>query len=479
MLERPESSWLSPQQGESFNKPARSSTGLSIMEKGKIMFKDTPKPQRPGGHRMRSPSAGNIHDPHSDSSGSNPFSMPAAEGAGLKARRMSASLPTDFVVDTCELNDEFVSASKLPGWKKEVGKGATATVKIMCRKGDNKEHQFAVKEFRKRVAKESETDYQRKVKSEFSIAKSLHHPNIVETVRLCTHSGRWNHVMEFCPYGELFSLVQRKYLRIEDKSCFFKQILRGVTHLHDHGIAHRDIKLENLLLNDEGYVKITDFGVSEVFSGDHPGVETANSECGKNMNEIRKSKPGICGSLPYIAPEVLEKNEDYDPRPLDVWSCAIVFLTMFWGGQPWSSASRSDPHFKKFIEGWDAFLAEKEDRLIDDEHQPKCGPLISKLPSSGMKRLMLKMLHPDPEKRISIQAALCDRWVKSIDCCCQDPDPKKDTLSRENSIDVTSRDGCKAAGKMLVIKKHNHFPPPAKKMPRHRFDMGDGTSRYD
>ncbi|KAL9112724.1 MAG: hypothetical protein Q9227_003027 [Pyrenula ochraceoflavens] len=474
MCERPESNWLSPQQGDVYTKPARSSTGLSIMEKGKVMFKDTPKPQRPGGHRMRSPSAGNIHDRHSDS-----FSMPAAEGAGLKARRMSASLPSDFVVETCELNDEFVSASKLPGFKKGAGKGATATVNVMCRKGDNKEHYFAVKQFRKREQKESEEDYERKVKSEFCIANSLNHPNIVETVRLCTHSGRWNHVMEFCTHGELFSLVQRKYLKIEDKNCFFKQLLRGVGFLHEHGIAHRDIKLENLLLSDEGYVKITDFGVSEVFSGEHPGIKASGGECGRNMNGLRKSKPGICGSLPYIAPEVLEKNGDYDPRALDVWSCAIVFLVMYWTGQPWSSASRSDPHYKKFIDGWDAFLAEKPDGLVDDDHQPKCGPVIVKLPHTGMKRLMLKMLHPDPEKRISIQGALSDRWLRSIECCCQDPDPKQDPISRENSIDVAVKGGCKAAKQMMVIKKHNHIPPPIKRMPQHKFDMGHGYSRYD
>jgi protein-serine/threonine kinase len=279
-------------------KGARSSTGLSL----KIGFGHTPKPPR---SRKRSSSVNNFSHllPQHDD-----FSRPAETGAGLKARRMSISLPDDFIVDAIELDEEFTSASRLPGKRgKFIGKGATATVKLMTRKGAGDEV-YAVKEFRKRGQHEDPEEYDKKVKSEYTIAKSLHHPNIVESVRLCTHAGRWNVVMEYCQYGELFSLVEKKYLDMDSKLCLWKQLLRGVSYLHNHGIAHRDIKLENLLMNDKGHLKITDFGVSDVFCGEHPGVREAGGECGKNMKEVRRSAPGICGSLPYIAPEVLAKN---------------------------------------------------------------------------------------------------------------------------------------------------------------------------
>ena len=386
---------------------------------------------------------------------------------------MSAMLPEEFHVDTCELDDEFVSASKL-GRRKEIGKGATATVKIMVRKGDPKGPQYAVKEFRKRSVKEDEAEYVRKVKSEYSIAKSLNHPNIVKTVRLCTHAGRWNHVMEYCQVGELYSLVERKYLQREDKLCFFKQVLRGVAYLHENGIAHRDIKPENLLLTEDGHVKITDFGVSEVFCGEHPGFRSTGGQCGLNMKGCKKSAPGICGSMPYIAPEVLAKEGEYDPRPLDVWSCAILYLTLVHGGSAWQKAHRSDPQYQRFMKGWDEFLAKFDDSPIDENYFPNCGPVIDRLPTASQRRLILKMLHPQPEKRITIREALNDRVIRNIDCCS--PEEESDGPI---GIDVASKGSCKIAAKMQVQKKHSHLPPATKLLPQHKFDMGDGTSRYD
>lgn len=454
----------------------RSSTGIAAREKSKDLL-PPPAPLRASSFKLESPSASKVHDLKNEPA--SPFSIPASEGVGLKASRLSSVLPREISVESCELNDEFVSSSKFPGRRgREIGKGATSTVKVMCRRGGDKDHQYAVKEFRKRTAKESEEEYVTKVKSEYCIAQSLHHPNIVETIRLCTHAGRWNHVMEYCQQGELFALVQRGYLKNEDNNCFFKQLLRGVAYLHAHGIAHRDIKLENLLMTDEGHIKITDFGVSEVFCGEHPGLRESGGKCGRNMRECRRCAPGICGSLPYIAPEVLARKGEYDPRPLDVWSCAIVYLTLFHKGNPWPSADRCHSNYKTFAEGWDAFLAKYPDGPIDENSCPQCGPVIMKLPSGSQRRLILKMLHPDPNKRISIQDALNDRFVRHIECCTRD-DPTDIDLKAMKGIDAAGKRSCIAAGKMEVQKKHNHIPPPVKRLPQHRFDMGDGYSRYD
>ena len=408
------------------------------------------------------------------------FPEPAEYGAGLKARRMSIILPDEFVVDTVELDKEFTSTSKLPGRRgKTLGKGATSTVKLMTRRGAGDEI-YAVKEFRKRGRTEAEAEYDKKVKSEFAIAKSLHHPNIVESVRLCSHAGRWNVVMEYCPQGELFSLVQKRYLGERDKFCLWKQLVRGVAYLHVHGIAHRDIKLENLLMTDQGFLKITDFGVSEVFSGEHPGLRVAGGECGKNMGaEVRKSAPGICGSLPYIAPEVLAKKGEYDPRPLDVWSAAIVFITLLFGGQPWAEASTAQPMYAKFHNAYAKFVAESASGgvITETETVGYCGPAFALLPKPAVRTILLKMLHPDPAKRASIMDVVNDRWVKTIECCSDEGecDGAGGKAGAEGGCERMEFDASKARTRgMTIVKCHNHLPPKQSKIPQHRFDMGDG-----
>lgn len=400
----------------------------------------------------------------------NSISMHAAAGTGLKSRRLSISLPDDFVVETVELTEEFSSTSVVPGRRgKLVGSGATASVKLMARKGHSSDELYAVKEFRKRGKNEDQAEYEKKVKSEYSIAKSIRHPNIVESVRLCTHNGRWNHVMEYCPQGELFSLVQKRYFGESDRLCLFKQLLRGVAYLHRHGIAHRDLKLENLLMTNEGHLKITDFGVSEVFCGEHPGLRTAGGKCGMNMKECRRSAPGICGSLPYIAPEVLEKKGDYDPRPLDVWSCALVYITMRFNGSPWPAAERTYSQYDKFIRGWETFYTSHPDKLItDDSVLPRCGELFTHLEPLALRRLILRMMHPVPEKRIGIQDAVGDRWVKTIECCAPE---EMDAV--ETKIDVSDRKTCRLNGRSGIRKLHNHLPP-TKRTLLHSFEIKEG-----
>ncbi|PSN60010.1 Pkinase-domain-containing protein, partial [Corynespora cassiicola Philippines] len=473
-------------------KHSTSSTAISSMDKNKPGITWAGDKGRSGKKHTwsRRRSASTEQVPRSDSDDEKPtvgmlatFSKPATEGVGMKARRLSLSLPDEFVVDSCDLDKEFKSSSMFPGRRgKCLGKGATAEVRIMARKGFNSEDLVAVKEFRSREKDESEDDYIKKIKSEYSIAKSLHHPNVVETVRLCTNRGRWNHVMEFCIYGELYTLVERKlfaggsegYYSLNDRLCFFKQLLRGVDYLHSHGIAHRDIKLENLLLSREGHLKISDFGVAEVFSGEHPGLRAAGGECGKNMGEVRLSAPGICGSLPYIAPEVLEKKGSYDPRPLDVWSCAVVYLAMTFGGCPWQAAKTEFDHYARFKKGWDKWIVDHPDGRIFDgpDGHPKCGKLFSHIQPPAMKRLILNMLNPNPEKRITIRDALSTAVIKNIECCC--PDGYDDPTC---CVDATRS---KMTTKISTTKKylHHHIPPkPESKVVKafhHRFDMGDG-----
>ena len=410
----------------------------------------------------------------------NTFSKPPEKGVGMKARRLSLNLPSDFVIEQCELDKEFRSSSLMPGKRGRVlGKGATAEVRIMARRGVSKDEQLvAVKIFRERNPEETEEDYIMKIKSEYSIAKSLHHPNIVETLRLCTHRARWNHVMEYCTHGEIYSLVERKlfaggvegFYSREDRLCFFKQLLRGVDYLHSHGIAHRDIKLENLLVDKNGHLKISDFGVAEVFSGEHPGLRASGGQCGKNMGAVRLSSPGICGSLPYIAPEVLAKRGEYDPRPLDVWSCAIVYITMTFGGCPWQAAKSEFEYYARFKRGWQDWLKEHpEGELFEGpDGYPKCGKLFNMIEGPAMRHLILKMLHPIPEKRITIREVLNTSLIRNVDCCCSEG--FEDPTCCSDGARPRSAYGKSSPKKPL----HHHIPPkPEHKSRIHILDLGE------
>ena len=386
-----------------------------------------------------------------------PWPYPPEQGTGAKARRMSLILPDDFTVDVADLLSEFEYMHRFLGRHgKHLGKGATSKVTTMMRKGCPDEL-YAVKEFRSKSSRESQDEYEKKIKSEYSIAKSLHHPNIVETIRLCTDHGRWNHVMEYCSEGDLFGLVEKGYLKQEgraaDRHCLFKQLVQGVNYLHSNGIAHRDIKLENLLITRDSKLKITDFGVSEVFSGIHPGLREAGGVCGKGMGEVRLCEPGICGSEPYIAPEVLAKQGAYDPRALDVWGSAIIMIQLIFGGSIWGKADSRDPSYANFAKRWAIW----EDRhkeagtpaVVADGDYPRI-MAFNFIQPPALRRLLLRMLDPDPARRAEIGTVIANRWMRGVDCCqmesYEDPAP----------IDVSKKDSVKNAAKVYC---HNHLPP--------------------
>ncbi|PQE17886.1 kinase domain containing protein [Rutstroemia sp. NJR-2017a BBW] len=392
------------------------------------------------------------------------WGMAAETGIGLKSRRLSVSLPDDFTVDVVELDEEYAPQSKLIGRRgKSIGKGATAHVKLMVRKGCSSDI-YAVKEFRGKSTTEKEEDYEKKVKSEFSIAQSARHPNIVETFRLCTHNGRWNHVMEYCEQGDLFGLVNQKYLNKEDhakdRQCLFKQLIQGLSYLHSNGIAHRDVKLENLLITKDSKLKITDFGVSEVFAGIHPGLRAASGKCGKDMGEVRLCAPGICGSPPYIAPEVIEKKGEYDPRPLDVWGAAIVMLCMTANGCLWAEAKpNTSPLYDELVRGWEKWnskhITSPIPTPITDTDYPHVSFFDKHINPPALRRILLTMLNPDPARRATIAEIAKNRWLKNVECCQVDSYEGPKTL-----VDV-SKSRCLEGGGMARVVAHNHLPPLA------------------
>ena len=158
--------------------------------------------------------------------------------------------------------DDHGLVSKYGKFGKMLGSGAGGSVRLMKRTGDGTV--FAVKQFRDRHAYESEKDYNKKVTAEFCIGSTLHHGNVIETIDIIHEKGKWYEVMEYAPY-DLFATVMTGKMGREETYCSTLQILAGVTYLHSMGMAHRDLKLDNVVINDKGIMKLIDFGSAVVF----------------------------------------------------------------------------------------------------------------------------------------------------------------------------------------------------------------------
>ncbi|KNE55130.1 HAL protein kinase [Allomyces macrogynus ATCC 38327] len=294
-----------------------------------------------------------------------------------------------------------------------IGKGATAQVRLVAKPDesapDGPSKIYAVKEFRKRRKNETEKQHMRKLTAEFCISSSLHHINVVETIDLIQDENEhWCEVMEYCAGGDLYSIIKTGQMDQNEIDCCFKQLVMGVHYLHAHGIGHRDIKPENLLLNTEGHLKITDFGVSEVFK-----------MCWESEPHLSK---GICGSEPYIAPEEFAGGE-YDARQVDVWAVGVVYYAMTYRGIPWKQATKADPNYAYYLSNRKRNF-EALDRLPD-----------------GCRELMYKILEPDPRKRITVAEIISDAWFKSIQVCfhCPEYDHPADPLANVNHAPPTPR----------------------------------------
>lgn len=145
--------------------------------------------------------------------------------------------------------------------------GATATVyHYKVRNGTS----YAVKLFNKKRAGVSEEEYVSEVRSEVATASKLRHPRILKVIDLFEERGRWYMVMPYCP-TTLFdhSLGNDRLLSPEETECAFQQIVEGVAYLHERGLAHLDLKLSNILLDESGGVKIIDFGQARWFNHSH------------------------------------------------------------------------------------------------------------------------------------------------------------------------------------------------------------------
>ncbi|XWS74430.1 hypothetical protein CRYUN_Cryun02cG0215400 [Craigia yunnanensis] len=267
---------------------------------------------------------------------------------------------------------EHVPENALFG-KYELGRllGCGAFAKVYHARNVRTGQSVAIKVINKK--KLSGTSLMSNIKREISIMSRLNHPYIVKLYEVLATKTKIYFVMEFIKGGELFAKVAKGRFSEDLSRKYFQQLISAVGYCHSRGVFHRDLKLENLLVDDNGNLKVSDFGLSAV------------------TDQIRLDGllHTLCGTPAYVAPEILTKK-GYDGAKVDVWSCGVILFVLNADYLPFN-----DPNlmvlYKKIYKG-----------------EFRC----PKWMSSDLKRFLSRLLDSNPETRITIHEILKDPWFR-------------------------------------------------------------------
>lgn len=232
---------------------------------------------------------------------------------------------------------------------KLLGKGAFGTVKLYKCKNDHSvdnkkcDKLFVVKYNIYKNQSYKDKNFRKLTLNEYTIGTLLNHEYIIKTLDIDLYKNAI--VFEYCNGIDFFDYIKKNNPSIQNKIFYFKQILEGLLYMHNLGIAHMDLKLENIIIDTfNNKIKIIDFGHSKVFHDSlHAGKFILNNN--------------IYGSLAYIAPEEFLKKE-YNPEKVDVWACGIILYIIIYNGFPWYKAKMSDKNYYNYVNNNTKFLKE-------------------------------------------------------------------------------------------------------------------------
>ncbi|XP_041084776.1 testis-specific serine/threonine-protein kinase 1-like [Polyodon spathula] len=273
-----------------------------------------------------------------------------------------------------------------------LGEGSYAKVKSAY--SDRLKSNVAVKIINRR---RSPADFlERFLPRELEILAVLNNRYIVKTYEIFeTSDGKVYMIMELGVQGDLLEFIKfRGALPEEVCRKMFRQLSLAVKYIHDLEIVHRDLKCENLLLDKDFNLKVSDFGFSRRCNYGEDG-------------QLALSKT-FCGSAAYAAPEVLQ-GIPYNAKVYDIWSMGVVLFIMLCGSMPYD-----DSNVKKMLR------IQKEHRV----NFPK-----GKHVPADCKDLLYRMLQPDVSKRIGIDEILDHPWLqlKKDSGSCSKSSSKGDT----------------------------------------------------
>lgn len=242
----------------------------------------------------------------------------------------------------------------------EIGKGGYSSV-ILSEHKETK-RRYAIKcAFKMKKGK----DRSERTRTEIKVLKKLKHDNIIQLKGHFEDDQNIYLVLEYISGKDCAKFFKNNLPGKTEVKFIMRQLIEAVMYCHSHGIVHRDIKLENILIDNNYKIKLTDFGL-----------------CGIKNNPDDIFSQSL-GTVRYTAPEMLQGN-GYN-ESIDIWGIGVVFFTLLTGTYPFDASVRENI-FKRI----------KEKTI----HYSKYN-----LERKEIKLLRL-LLEKDPEKRIEIEDIL-------------------------------------------------------------------------
>ncbi|CAH8446562.1 unnamed protein product [Schistosoma intercalatum] len=247
-----------------------------------------------------------------------------------------------------------------------IGKGNFAKVKLAIHMATGVE--VAIKIINKTVM---DNTLLKRLKREITIMKVTNHPNIVKLLEIIENEDVLCLVMEYASGGEIFDYLVANGKMCEKKARVkFRQLLSAMQYCHAKRIVHRDLKAENILLDQNLNVKVADFGLANTFESD-------------------QRLTTFCGSPPYAAPELFLGIPYYGPS-VDIWSLGVILFTLVLGHLPFDARD----------------LRELRSKILGLHYTIPRGAV-----SPECDTLLRKMLVLDPKDRSSLKSLMLDKWV--------------------------------------------------------------------
>lgn len=295
--------------------------------------------------------------------------------------RANGFLPEGVCEVTKEELNKYIKCKRIGNYLlgKTIGEGSFARVKqgFHVLTGEK----VAVKIIDKKRAHQDKY-VARNMRREAKIMQMIRHPNIVQLLEVVETEHRYYLITELAAGGDLMDYIcYRKKLGEVEVRKFIRQTVSAVHYLHQGGILHRDLKVENLLLDDDYNIKIIDFGLSNT-------VLAPSSDDSHTTREFLKTQ---CGSPAYAAPEILG-HKPYGPE-VDVWSIGVNMYAMLTGKLPYTA----EPfHITT---------------LYNKMKNNDMNPLPEHL-SAACKDLIRRFLTFNREQRLTLEEALGHAWLR-------------------------------------------------------------------